>query len=52
MSKKTYTVILINAGIVSLIGLISFVEGTRSVNLGAFIFPMLIALGTFIVSKK
>ena len=52
MSKKIYTVISIIAGIVSLIGLISFVEGMRSVNIGAFIFPMLISLGAFIASTK
>ena len=52
MGKKTYTVISIIAGMVSLFGLLSFIEGTRPVNIGAFIFPMLISLGTFIASKK
>ncbi len=47
MSSKTYFIISIIAFIVSIIGLISFFGGTRNVNLGAFLFPFLIAVFAF-----
>ena len=46
---KTVTVI---AGLVSLVGLISFVGGIRAVNAGAFIFPALIAVGAYMAFIK
>lgn len=47
MNKKTYRIIAIVATVVAVIGLISFVGGIRPVNIGAFVFPAVIALGAF-----
>ncbi len=47
MSAKTYKIISIVAAVVAVIGLISFVCGTRNVNVGSFIFPAIIAMWTF-----
>lgn len=47
MSNKTYKIIMVIALIVSAIGLISFIGGIKPVNIGAFIFPALIAIWAF-----
>lgn len=47
MSRKTYKIIMVIALIVSTIGLISFIGGIKPVNIGAFIFPALIAIWAF-----
>ena len=46
MNKKTYKTIAIIALVVSIIGLVSFVVGIKTVNIGAFVFPLLVS-GTF-----
>lgn len=43
MNKKIHKTIAIIALTVSIIGLISFLGGVRSVNIGAFIFPLFIS---------
>ncbi|MBQ3108491.1 MAG: hypothetical protein IJC67_02645 [Clostridia bacterium] len=52
MSKKTCKIIAIIALIVSAIGLVSFVGGIRPVNIGAFVFPLLIGGVFFGLYKK
>ena len=52
MSSKTYFIISMIAFAVSVIGLISFWGGVRSVNLGAFLFPLLIAALSFFKYAK
>ena len=52
MNKKTYKIIGIVATVIAVIGLISFVGGIRPVNIGAFIFPEIIALWAFCKYKK
>ena len=52
MNKKTYKTITIIATIVAVIGLISFVGGIRPVNIGAFVFPAVIALWAFCKYRK
>ena len=44
MTVRTYKIIAITASVIAVIGIISFVCGTRNVNIGSFIFPALIAL--------
>lgn len=36
----------------SLLGLASFLGGTKPVNIGAFVFPLLLAAAAFILYKK
>ena len=43
MNKKTYKTIAIIALVVSIIGLVSFVGGIKPVNIGAFVFPLLVS---------
>ena len=52
MNKKTYRIISIVATVIAVIGLISFMEGIRPVNIGAFIFPVVIALWAFWKYRK
>lgn len=52
MSKKTCKIIAIIALIVSAIGLVSFVGGIRPVNIGTFVFPLLISGIFFGMYKK
>lgn len=47
MNKKTCKIISIIFCVIAVIGLVSFVGGIRSVNLGAFIFPAIISAGAF-----
>lgn len=47
VNKKTYKTITIIATVVAVIGLISFVGGIKPVNIGAFVFPAVIALWAF-----
>ena len=48
MSKKAYKTISIITCVIAVIGLISLVGSVRAVNLGAFIIPATISIGTFI----
>ncbi len=48
MSGKTYLVISILFAVISLIGLVSLIGGIRIVNVGAFVFPLLIAIFAFL----
>lgn len=52
MNKKTYKTIAIIALVVSIIGLVSFVGGIKSVNIGAFVFPLLVSGIFFWLYKK
>ena len=52
MSKKTYLIITIVAAVVALIGLVSYIGGMRPVNIGVFVFPLLIALFAFYKYKR
>lgn len=36
----------------SLLGLASFLDGIKPVNIGAFVFPLLLAAAAFILYKK
>ena len=47
MNKKAYIMFAIVATVVAIIGLLSFVWGIRPVNIGAFVFPAVIALWAF-----
>ncbi len=52
VNKKTYKTITIVATVIAVIGLISFVGGIRPVNIGAFVFPAVIALWSYGKYKK
>ena len=52
MNKKTYKIISMVATAIAVIGLLSFVGGIRSVNIGAFLFPAIIALWAFWKYRK
>ncbi len=52
MNKKTCKIIAIIALVISIIGLLSFIGGIRPVNIGAFIFPLLISGIFFWMYKK
>lgn len=52
MSRKTYKIIAIIALVISVIGLVSFFGGIRPVNIGAFVFPLLISGIFFWLYKK
>lgn len=52
MNKKTYKVIAIIALAISIIGFVSFIGGIKPVNIGAFVFPLLISGIFFWLYKK
>lgn len=52
MKKKTYLIISIIAAVAAVIGLISFIGGIKPVNIGAFVFPLLLAAVMFFQYKK
>ena len=52
MTKETYLTIAIIAAVTAVIGLVSFMGGVRPVNIGAFIFPLLIAILAFYKYKR
>lgn len=52
MSKKAYKILTIICFVISLIGLISFVGGIKPVNIGAFVFPLILAIVTLVLYKK
>lgn len=52
MSKKTYKILTMVFAIIALIGLVSFLGGVRAVNIGAFVFPLALAILSFILYKK
>ena len=52
MSKKNHKILAIICFVISLIGLASFVGGIKPVNIGAFVFPLILAMVTFILYKK
>ena len=43
MNNKTYKTIAIIALVVSIVGLVSFVGGIKPVNIGTFVFPLLVS---------
>lgn len=52
MSRKTYKIIAVIALVISIIGLVSLIGGIRPVNIGAFVFPLLISGIFFWLYKK
>ena len=52
MSKKAYKILTIICSVISLLGLASFVGGIKPVNIGAFVFPLILAMVTFVLYKK
>lgn len=52
MKQRTCKIIAILALIVSVIGLVSFLGGIKPVNIGAFVFPLLISGFFFWLYKK
>jgi len=52
MKKNAYKIIAIVSLIAALIGLISFIAGTRNVNIGSFVFPLLISGVSFWLYRK
>lgn len=52
MNRNVYKTIAIVALIVAVIGLVSCLGGLRSVNLGAFVFPLLVSGVFFYLYKR
>ena len=52
MTKKTCKGCAIACLLISLLGLASFLGGIKPVNIGAFVFPLLLAASAFIFYKK
>lgn len=52
VNKKTYKTFAIIALVVSIIGLVSFIGGIKPVNIGAFVFPLLVSGIFFWLYKK
>lgn len=52
MRAKTYRIIMYIASLIAALGLVSFIGGTKAVNIGAFIFPALIAIWAFYNYRK
>lgn len=52
MKPKTYKIIAYIAAAVAVLGLLSFFGGIKPVNIGAAVFPALIALWAFYKYKK
>lgn len=52
MNKKTYKIISIIALTISIFGLASFIGGVKPVNIGAFVFPLLVSGVFFWLHKK
>ena len=52
MSRKTYKIIAIISLVISIIGLLSYIGGIKPVNIGAFVFPLLISGIFFRLYKK
>lgn len=51
MNNKTYKTIAIIALVVSIVGLVSFVGGIKPVNIGTFVFPLLVS-GFFLLALQ
>ncbi len=47
MNVKTYKIIMYIVSLIAVLGLVSFLEGIKPVNIGAFVFPALIAIWAF-----
>ena len=52
MKKNTYKTAAIVALIISVIGLVSYIGGLKPVNIGIFVFPLLISGTCFSLHKK
>ena len=52
MSRKTLKIIAVIALVISIIGLVSFIGGIKPVNMGSFVFPLLISGIFFWLYKK
>ncbi len=47
MNTKIYRIVMYAAAVIAILGLISVCGGVKPVNIGAFVFPALIAVWTF-----
>lgn len=47
MKTKTYLIIAIVAAVAALIGLVKWIGGMQPVNIGTFVFPMIIAMWSY-----
>lgn len=47
MNVKTYKIIMYIVSLIAVLGLVSFLGGIKPVNIGAFVFPALIAIWAF-----
>lgn len=52
MNRNVYRIIAIIALVVAVIGLVSCLGGLRAVNLGAFVFPLLVSGVFFYLYKR
>ena len=52
MRAKAYRMIMYIASVIAALGLISFIGGVKPVNIGAFVFPALIAIWAFYNYRK
>lgn len=52
MRAKIYRVIMYIALLIAVLGFISFIGGIRAVNIGAFVFPALVAIWAFYNNRK
>ena len=51
MNRNIYKIIAITSMVISIIGLLSFLGGIKPVNIGAFVFPLLISGIFFFIFK-
>ena len=52
MSKKTYRILAIVWTLIAVIGLLAYVGGIRRVNIGAFVFPLSLAITFWSRSRR
>lgn len=52
MSKKAYKILTIVFTVIALIGLLSFFGGIKPVNIGVFVFPLILAIIFFYLYKR
>lgn len=52
MRAKAYRIIMYIASLIAALGLISFIGGIKAVNIGAFVFPALVAIWAFYNYRK
>ena len=52
MTRTAYKVLAIIFAVIAVIGLISFIGGVRAVNIGAFVFPLILAIVSFVLYRR